>query len=113
LIDSSKLELQNKISAIGITQQSLDDQLKCAENEGKAMNKFRLFESTPETTEFREESEQLRKTLKMKNISLTILKNENTKLISDVDEQQKNTRILKLESQEKIESADSDFKELR
>lgn len=77
------------------------------------MNKFRLFESTPETTEFREESEQLRKTLKMKNISLTILKNENTKLISDVDEQQKNTRILKLESQEKIESADSDFKELR
>lgn len=91
-LKSNKSPLQRRIFDVENVMDRMKEDQKYTQTMMKASRdntRFNYFKSKPSTCERREKNKKLKETLKMKNVSLTILKNETNKVLSVLEDKQK------------------------
>jgi hypothetical protein len=81
-------DVENVIDRVKEEQKYIQTMMKNSTNNAR----FNHFKSNPSTHERRQKNKKIKETFKMKNVSLTILKNDTKKVVSDIQDKQKSYR---------------------
>ena len=75
--------------------------------------RFNIFKENPTACELKKENKKLREIEKLKRVSLVILRNENTKLLADIDDSKKNLQIKINKAEQDIQIINTQTRSIR
>lgn len=95
-IEEQKLTINSKISDTENILEKIRGKQNSAEKTYKGINdkkRFQIYQSQPISAELRTHNKKLRDSVKMKGVSLTILRNETNKILADLEDEKKQYKI--------------------
>lgn len=103
------MDTEAAIERIRELQKSAEKTLKSTTDK----KRFNIYQSRQEASELRTHNKKLKDSLKMKTVSLTILRNETNKCLADIEDEKKNYNIRVSRVEREIENVNEQFRKLR
>lgn len=115
-IEAQKSSLKTKLIDTDAAIERIRELQKYAEKTLKSTTdkkRFNIYQSRQEASELRTHNKRLKDSLKMKTVSLTILRNETNKCLADIEDEKKNYNIRISRVEREIEHVNDQVRNLR